>query len=786
MKDSLFEHPMVEWRFCVVWIALLLALPISVQAQAIYGEVRSSDGELLSGVNVVVAALQSGTATDEAGQYRLALPAGTHTVEFRFIGFVTDTVTVTLAADTQQRVDVTLLLQTIEVDEITITADEQAQAVLNRSTLSVSRLDARQLNELRGQTLGETLEALPGVTTLSTGPSISKPVIRGLHSQRVLVLNAGVPQEGQQWGGEHAPEIDPFSPGRIEVVKGAAGVEYGVGAIGGVIRVEPRELPTTPALGGRASLNAFSNSMQGAGSVMIESGSKRLSGLGWRLQASARKAGDARAPNHVIGNSAFEELDGTAAIGYHKPPYGLDLYLSHFGTELGLFRGAHIGNFDDLLRAIERGEPSVDYDFSYSIDAPKQTIAHDLLTLKGHYQLGSGDRLELQYGIQRNQREEFDAHRRFGEPLDKPAFSLELTTQTLDLKLRQRPRGSFFGVIGVSGMNQANVNGESGYIIPNFRALTGGAFARETYIRGNLTLEAGTRFDYRWMEAFPKERLSTGPFVKRTHSYASLSGVLGGIWQFAPTWSLASNFGTAWRPPGVNELYNFGVHHGTAQFEIGEPGLGSERSYDLDVTLRHVSDLVHLEVSAYHNWMQGYIYQIPEPEPTVTIRGTFPTFRYTQTDAVLRGLDGVIDVHPVDFLTLAARASLVRGDDRTNDEPLIYMPADRLTLSAAFGLPDAGPLQVGQIEVDGTLVRRQTRFPEGVDYVDPPPGYTLFGAGYSTEMLWGTVPISLSLSVENLFNTSYRDYLSRFRYFIDDPGRNIVLRVQVPLGSVNS
>lgn len=785
MDNSLFDCPVVGRCLCV-WVAVLLAWPVSVQAQAIYGEVRSSDGVPLSGVNVLVPALQRGTATDAAGQYRLALPEGTHGVEYRFIGFVSDTVTVTLEADAQKRVNVTLQPQTIEVDEVTITAEEQPQAVLNRATLSVSRLDARKLNEVRGQTLGETLEELPGVTTLSTGPSIAKPVIRGLHSQRVLVLNAGVPQEGQQWGGEHAPEIDPFTPGRIEVVKGAAGVEYGVGAIGGVIRVEPRELPVTPVLGGRVSLNAFSNSMQAAGSAMIESGSKRLPGLGWRLQVSARKAGDGRTPNHVIGNSAFEEFDGTAAIGYHKPRYGVDLYFSHFGTELGLFSGAHIGNFDDLLRAIERGEPSVEYDFSYGIDAPKQTIAHDLLTVKGHYQLGSGDRLELQYGLQRNQREEYDAHRRFGDPLDEPAFSLALTTQTLDLKLRQKPRGSFFGVIGLSGMNQANVNGESGYLIPNFRAVTGGVFARETYVRGSLTLEAGTRFDYRWMEAFPRERLSAGPFVKRTHSYTNLSGVIGAIWQFAPTWSIASNFGTAWRPPGVNELYNYGVHHGTAQFEIGDPDLGSERSYDLDVTLRHVSDLVHLEVSAFNNWMQGYIYQLPEPEPTVTIRGTFPTFRYTQTDAVLRGLDGVIDVHPVDFLTLTARAALVCGDDRTNDEPLIYMPADRLTLSAAFGLPEAGVLRNGQVELDATLVRRQTRFPEGVDYVAPPPGYTLIGAGYSTEMLWGTVPINLSLSVENLFNTAYRDYLSRFRYFIDDPGRNIVLRVQVPLGSVDA
>lgn len=765
-------------------VLLLFGVSSAAQAQAVTGQVRAADGAPLPGVNVVVSALERGAVTDEDGRYLLeALPPGEHTLSFRFVGFATETRTVALEVGETRTLNITLQPTTLEADEVVITGEGAQTALLNKATLSVSTLEARDLEAVRGQTLAETLEALPGVTTLSTGPSIAKPVVRGLHSQRLVLLNAGVPQEGQQWGGEHAPEIDPFAPARIEVVKGAAGVEYGVGAIGGAIRVEPRELPTEPGLGGRVMLNGFSNSRQAAGSVLLEGGASGLPGFGWRVQGSARKAGDARTPDHVIGNSAFEEFDASLAAGYHTDRLGIDAYYSHFGTELGLYRGAHIGNVDDLLRAIERGEPLVDYDFSFAIDAPKQTIAHDLITLRSHYDFATRDRLEVQLGYQRNARQEFDAHRRFGDPTDAPAFALTLTTQTLDAKLRTAPRGAFFGVLGVSGMNQANRNTESGYLIPNFRALTGGSFARGTWVQGPWTVEAGARFDVRWLEAFPRERLSAGDFVRRTHDYASLSGGVGGIWRFAPAWSLAANLGSAWRPPGVNELYNFGVHHGTAQFETGDPNLTGERALSADVTLRHVTDRATLEASVFNNRIGGFIYLFPTREEVVTIRGSFPAFQYRQNEVVLRGLDGSARYRLTPWFTADVQGSLVRATNRDDGEPLIFMPADRVTASASFILPDWGILHLSALEVEGHLVRKQTRVPAGVDYTEPPDGYALLNLRYSAEVHLENLPFTFSLGVENALNIRYRDYLSRFRYFIDDPGRNVVLRLQVPFGT---
>jgi iron complex outermembrane receptor protein len=226
------------------------------------------------------------------------------------------------------------------------------------------------------------------------------------------------------------------------------------------------------------------------------------------------------------------------------------------------------------------------------------------------------------------------------------------------------------------------------------------------------------------------------------------------------------------------------VHHGTATFEIGDPDLTSERSLGLDATLRQHGPRTHLEASAYVTRFQDFIYLYPDPEPTTTIRGAFPTFRYTQADARLIGADLLFEYEAFRFLVLRTTASVVRGDNRESGDPLINMPVDQAEVATVWRLPNAGVLHGPELELTGRFVRRQTRFVEDVDYADPPPGYALYQAAASTEVHVGATPVHLSLAVYNLFDTSYRDYLSRYRYFIDDPGRSFVLRMQIPIGRI--
>jgi iron complex outermembrane receptor protein len=413
----------------IILLAALFTIPAFARAFAdggktvrLYGAVfDKATKSPLPGANVFVQELKRGGVTDADGAFNIeGLESGRYTLVCRLLGYEEMRKTV-LIAEMNLKQDFYLKSNPIELQGVEVSVEKE-KATLTESSQALEVLGDAELQKHRGQTLGETLKEIPGVTVLQTGPAIAKPVIRGLHSQRVLVLNAGVPQEGQQWGAEHAPEIDPFSPGRIEVLKGAAGVQYGSGAIGGVIRVEPRPLRALGGIGGELTLNAFSNNLQGAGSLLLEGGLSRWSGFGWRTQGSLRRAGDSKTSAYNVINSGFDERDWSVAAGYNKERGGIEMYYSHFGTELGIFLGSHLGNVTDLLRAIERGRPSIERRFSYEVDSPKQDISHDLLSVRSRYEFSGLGRFEMQYGWQQNHRQEFDAHAPFSSKPPAPGL----------------------------------------------------------------------------------------------------------------------------------------------------------------------------------------------------------------------------------------------------------------------------------------------------------------------------------------------------------------------------
>lgn len=785
------------WKLTV--LVSLLAFPSSVHAQRVVHSaflsghiIDAETGAPLPGASVAVPALNRGVAAGSDGRYRLeALPADSVTVRVSFVGYASE----------ERRLDLSsggvtwnpaLSPLPIETGTAEVMADAQRER-LTRDVRPRDVLDAEALNAIRGQALGEMLETLNGVTALTTGPSISKPVVRGLHSDRVLVLNNGVRQEGQQWGGEHAPEIDPFAPQRVEVIKGAAGVEHGAGAIGGVIELEDSPLPERPGVRGRVALQGFTNSGQGAASIHAEGASSAIPGMAWRAQVSARRAGDARTPDFVIRNSAFRELSGRVVLGLKRDLVDLEAHLSRYNTELGIYVGSHFGNARNLEAIIERGGPNPDWDyaFSYAIQAPKQAVTHDVASLHAHVAFPTGDALDVQYSFQRNHRREFDAHRPYSDSLAslgrRPSFDLTLFTNTLDAKLTHRPLGRVFGAVGVSGMVQSNENGASGYLIPNFTAVTGGAFAHETWlVTDRFSLEGGLRLDARWMQAWPHDA-STRSFSRQTHQYVSVTAAGGALWEAVPGWSAALNAGSAWRPPGVNELYADGVHHGSARFEVGDASLVPERSLDLSLTMRRESDLVSGEANVYANTIRNYIYFLQDPEPTVTIRGTFPTYAATQHDARLIGLDAAAEVRPLASLDVGATLSFLRADNLDLGGPLYGMPPGRFGGRVRVHTNRLGGVAEPYFETEVTHVLRQRRLQEGAYEPAPPPSaYTLTNLRVGAEVPTGmsSQPATLSVSVQNLFNVRYRDYLSRFRYFIDEPGRGLVVRLSVPLGTL--
>ena len=740
----------------------------------------SVTGLPLSAIPVTVLPQRSIVSTDATGRFVL-------------IGFLPDSVTILVRAVGYRPVSrvvnltrgsvvdtVRLAKAVVQLEQVTVRQDSVA-VFLSTAQVS-STLAGAALREQRGQTLGETLKDLPGVSIIQYGPSIAKPVVRGLHSQRIATISAGVSLEGQQWGGEHAPEVDAFAASEIEVIRGAGTILYGAGALGGVVRVMPRRLPTSGTLGGSLEGNGFLNNRQSALSLMLEGAKLRLPLLGhaaWRLQASARRAGDGQTPTYFLPNTGFSEFDYSGALGITRGWGTSTLSLSHFGTKLGLYLGAHVSNLDDLERAM--ATPLTTSTFSSVIGRPNQTVGHDLLSFNTIVQLPRGGVLDLTYGFQYNLRREFDS-RGFAAASPRPAFALELFTHSVDAKYRHPSRGRWTGTLGVSGMRQGNLSPGRSFLIPQYRLYSGGVFALEQYALSRLTLSIAARYDARWQHAYQYG----APVIvspDAVNAYRGISAATTASLRVTHSWSLSSTVTRAWRPPNVNERFSQGVHHGTAQYEIGDTTLGPERSLDADVTLRHLGQRNRLELSTYVRRMDGFIFLLPR-EPIVTVRGTYPAYAYARTNARLRGIEVSGQSTATTWLQLDANATVVRGIDRNSATSLYDMPTDRATVSARVFVPGTTRMVSPYIELGGTLVRRQDHLPPATIYRLPTSGYQIAKVviGASAVRLRNH-QIEPSLTIRNVFDVAYRDYLSRYRLFVNEPGRDVVLRFTMLFGS---
>ncbi len=435
------------------------------------------------------------------------------------------------------------------------------------TTAPVESLSGRELDKTRGLTLGDALKRVNGVTAMTNGPNVSKPVINGLHSNRILVLNNGIRQEGQQWGSEHAPEVDPFLANKLVVIKGAGALRYGGDAIGGVVLVEPRALPVKPGLAGEVNMSAFSNNRLGALSAIIEQQIPAVPGLSWRLQGTLRKGGNTRTPDYWLDNTGVEEYNFSAAAGYKRKNYGIELFYSQFNTNLGVFEGSHIGNRTDLEQAIKQGRPLPEYTegFSYNIERPYQHVEHELFKVKGFVNTGNAGKLNIVVARQFNYRQELDHN----SALSVNQMNLNLTTWTGELLWDHRSWKGLRGTIGATGMYQEN-SYQRRLFIPNYESRQWGLFWTEKWESADnkWLLEGGVRYDNK---EYYNISDNTHDIRYPERDYASFSGSLGAQFRITDNFHASVNAARAWRAAGVNELYASGLHHGAAVIEQGDP-----------------------------------------------------------------------------------------------------------------------------------------------------------------------------------------------------------------------
>ena len=729
--------------------------------------------------SVFVKETKTGAMSDEQGFYSIEkICTGQFTLEISHIECNHETRQVNVN-DEGAAIDIALHHhEGTDLQEVSIVA----QAIEAKKTQANSVLEGEALTTTRGLSLGDALKNLAGVTTLNTGATVAKPVIQGMHSNRVLIFNNGVRQEGQQWGMDHAPEIDATAADKLTVVKGAGSVIYGADAIGGIVLVEPKMMRWTEGLGGKLNLGGFSNGRTGAVALMLEgcqfchtngalADDKRK--FSWRLQGSLKRGGNLNTPNYYLGNTGILERNFSGSIEHRGDKMTNALYISQFQTRIGIFAGAHIGNLDDLKLAFAAKEPLIKANFSYQLGRPQQQVTHRLLKYKNTWQLNDEQRLLTQISVQRNARGEFDAHRSFGNlpaKIDVPNMAFDLWTTAVNSMLEHHLSQNVHGKVGAELTYQNNQT-EKGGLIPSFVSMNGAAFLTERWHRfdSKWELESGVRFDYKWLNVRVRKSSPEAEGTLQQFDFQSFAGNMGLIYKWNPTVFFTYNIATAWRAPTVNELFSLGVHHGTASYERGNSNLKSERSFNNTFSFVLNKTRLRTQVDFYHNFIKNYIYLRPDSVPILTIRGAFPTFDYAQNNARLTGLDVFADWNFYKHFNLETKASLLHATNLSRKEALILMPANRVSFNLKYKK---------LISFGVSHVFEQKRVPLNQDYVAPPKAYTLFNAAFSKTVIIKKQTFDVHLQINNLTNVAYRDYLNRFRYFADEVGRDVQVKVQ--------
>ncbi|MDQ2773290.1 MAG: TonB-dependent receptor [Bacteroidota bacterium] len=772
----------------------------------------AATGEALPGSTVLFDDLKQGTATGPDGSFSFSsLPRGRFTVQVRSLGY--NTVTQTVDTGSGLPLEFRLKVAATEIGQVVVTGVSQATQQ-RRSPIPTSVVDHTRLNQTSASNLVDAIAHTPGVAQITTGAAISKPVVRGLGYNRVITLNNGARQEGQQWGDEHGIEIDEFSVDRAEIIKGPGSLLYGSDAMAGVINFVAPDPIAEGRIKGSATANYQTNNHQQAYSF---ENAGNLNGLNWLARGTRKVAGDYQ--NRYDGrvyNSGFNEWDANGYVGLNKSWGYSHLTFSTFNQQLGLTEGSRDPRTGQFLKDVPSGDstrsvPVADADLrGYGLAVPRQQVNHLRLGTDNSFILGSnGGRLGLQVSYQQNLRREF------GNVLDPAETSLYFQLRTVDYSLRYfLPEQNGWNLtVGTSGLHQQNRNLGQEFLIPAYRVSEGGVFAVGKKTLGALDISGGLRYDLRqitadglWLDGqdHPTSPTAAGAenkFPGFATTFQNYSGSLGAAYNVNEKLTVKSNLSRGFRAPNIAELGSNGKHEGTIRYEIGNENLRPETSLQVDAGVSYVTDHVRLSVDAFENTISNYIYarRLLTAGGADSLRADTRAYKYEQGQARLAGGEVSLDFHPhpLDWLHFENSFSMVRATQLgvpADQRFLPFIPGDRLQSELRGNFRRQGQRLTNvyaRAQVEHTFA--QDRFYSAFGTETATPGYTLVNVGVGTDVAsaTGRTLFSVFLTANNLFDVGYQSHLSRLKYAdynaangrtgVFNQGRNVSVKVVVPL-----
>ena len=652
--------------------------------------------------------------------------------------------------------------QTVELDEVVLSLP--FSQTLGKSVIKVDKINFDDLNPILKQYISKSISKLPGVSIVSTGPGISKPSIRGLSYDRVVVYNQGVRLENQQWGDEHGIGVSTSGIQSIEVIKGPSYVLYGSDAMGGVLYIEPERFSDDFSVDYMGLYNSNYNGITNNLGVKGSSGN-----FSYLVRANMMDNQSFSTPDGEVENTWFKENDIQAGLKYETEKFSSELRLSMNASELGLphMEEGH-DDHDDHDDHDEEGHDDHDDHDEEGHEDHYQELSHTTLTWKNSFDLGNDHILNVTLGRQLNERQEFGGHGEEeghddhdeeghddhddheGHEEGEAELDMELSTNTVDINLVMPQSDNFNLTIGANILSQENKNFGHEELIPDAEKNDFGLYGLGQISMENGAALIGVRYDSR---SITSERGSA--------DFSNFNGSFGIKRNFENS-SLRFNLGSGYRAPNLIELFADGVHHGTFRYEKGNSSLVAEKSFQSDISFEIVNEDSTVSFDLFYNDISDYIYISPSRET----EDGYNVYNYMQQDSYLYGGEFNYSQNTgFDWLSFNTSLGYIFAESADGDALPFIAP---LTFNQVFNIDFSSNYS---LEIDFLAKAKQGRVAMFEEETD---GYSVLNLSGNWMTTFLENDLNIFWSVSNVFDTEYYDHLSRFKTAgIEEMGRNI-------------
>jgi iron complex outermembrane receptor protein len=805
-------------KFPFILLILICLIYNQLQAQnSLSGKLTDKgSGDPIIGGSIYITELKKGAASDVDGSYKITnLSQGTYTVEVRTLSYQSIISKVTINGNTTK--NFTMEISAMQMNEVIVTGPS-ASTQIKESPVPIAIMSKLQWLQGSSTNLVDAVGKLPGMSQISTGVGLSKPIIRGLGFNRVITMHDGIRQEDNQWGEEHAIQIDEYSVDRYEIIRGAGSLMYGSDGLGGVMSLLSQRPPEEGTILGNFLTNYQSNNNMIGVSGMLTG---NQNGFVWRGRISHKNADNYRNKydGRVFGSN-YKELDYNGMVGLSKKWGYSHLYFSSFNQNINIINGTRdsLGRFTKTIKLNDSTETVVPVTSSELTNRTMnndsyQRLSNYKVSLNNYFILGDAS-VSANIGYSQNHRREYVNVFKPGVP------TLYFFLQTLyyDVRYNLAKFKEWETTIGSNGMYQTMTNRGDETLYPNFDLIDNGLFVFTKRKFGKLNISGGIRGDRRRLNieklyVDAEGRFQTSPvgaieerFSGFGKTFGNATGSLGAVYAINEQINIKANVARGYRAPSVSEISSNGEHAGTFRYEIGNRNQKSEISFQSDIGVTIEKSNFFFDFALFQNRIQNYSYS----EKVLNSMGgdsivnpslnPVPTFRYTQGNAQLLGGEVMLTINPEQYrwFSFTTAYSIVRAKNLSaqNDSAryLPFMPAPRLLSTMKFTkrkLSNSFTNLYFLVEIE--YYQPQNKVLLAYNTETPTPGYGIFNLGIGTDIVNKSrnTLFSVYFTGQNITNVAYQNHQNRLKYLDENPitgrqgvyniGRNLGVKVVVPL-----